>query len=153
PVSIQMPSGQLTAPTSASIAAAVATMKTTADGLLVPDVTALTPQTTSSTKTAATVIPYPLTYVVYAFVPAEPLTDPGTCAPRTQSQTLLTDWLTYLTGAGQQALPAGLEPLPAALSTQAKDAIAKVGAQSSTCVPAPGTGGTTAGGLQVAGAS
>ena len=124
PVAIQNPGGQFVAPSAASMDAAVASMKPDADGLLQP---AALP-----TDPAA----YPLTYVVYALVPAQPLVD-ATCTPRTDSQALLHDWLTYLTTSGQQNLPAGLEPLPASILPQAAAAIAKVGATPNTCTPPP----------------
>jgi sortase (surface protein transpeptidase) len=150
PVSLANANGDFVTPTSASMAAAVATMKPDANGMLIPDPTAV-----ASTPLAAaldTVEPYPLTYVVYALVPAEALVDPTTCGPATASQTLLTKWLTYLTTGGQQNLPAGLEPLPASLRTAAATAIPKVGANpfTGTCVPTnpptpPPPAGTTGG--------
>ena len=50
---------------------------------------------------------YPLTMVEYAMAPAEPLVD-ATCAPRAESQQVLSSWLTFLTGPGQAALGPGL---------------------------------------------
>jgi hypothetical protein len=123
PVAIQTaPSGPFVAPTPASMDAAVAGMKPNAQGLLQPD---LTP----SDPTA-----YPLTYVEYALVPAQPLVD-ATCAPRPDAQAELTTWLRYVTGTGQKALPDGLEPLTPALATQAATAITKVGTTPDTCTP------------------
>ena len=124
PSALENGAGAEVAPTRESMYAAVASMKADGHGLLVPDVQATTP---AAVTTADATTPYPLTYVVYAIVPAEPLVDTTTCTPRADSQTLLTKWLTYLTGAGQSNLPAGLEPIPTSLADQAKTALAKVG--------------------------
>ena len=125
---VALPSGgTFVAPTPESMNAAVAAMHPDADGLLLPNSSLAT-----TTVAAGGVQPYPLTYVLYAFVPAQPLYDANTCALRTTSQELLTSWLDYVTGVGQQNLPAGMEPLPAALRDQAKTAVAKVGASKIT---------------------
>jgi hypothetical protein len=136
PAAIQTnPSLPFVAPTEASMDAAVADMTTDDQGMLQPS-----PQ---STDPAA----YPLTYVQYALVPAQPLTD-ATCAPRTASQAQLMAWLKYLIGPGQNhaVLPDGLEPLTPGLEAQATAALAKVGATPSTCVPGQGPGSTDGGG-------
>ncbi len=106
--------------------AAVADMTPDAQGLLQPDPTPADPNA------------YPLTYVEYALVPAQPLVD-ATCAPRTASQAQLVTWLKYVTGDGQKVLPDGLQPLTPALQTAAATAIAQVGATPNTCTPPPGT--------------
>ena len=114
PVAMKSGAGFVT-PTPASMNAAVAAMKPDAQGMLVPD-----PSLATTTVAAGAVQPYPLTYVVYALVPSEPLVDARTCQLRTPSQTLLANWLKYLTGDGQALLPTGMQPLPPALLTQAK---------------------------------
>jgi hypothetical protein len=106
----------------------VADMQPDAQGLLQPPAQPTDPNA------------YPLTYVEYALVPAQPLVD-ATCAPRTASQAELTTWLHYLTGAGQKVLPDGLAPLTPALAAQASTAIAQVGATPNTCTPPAGVGG------------
>ncbi len=99
-------------------------MKPDAHGLLVPDPSAIAKAVPAAGATAA----YPLTYVIYALVPTQPLYDTNTCALRTTSQLLLANWLRYVTGTGQTNLPAGMAPLPSALAAQAKADIAQVGA-------------------------
>jgi sortase A len=142
PVSIDDGNGNFVAPTPESMAAAVATMKPDDNGLLQPD-----PQAgVSASATGAA--PYPLTYVVYALVPSEELVDNSSCNARTDSQALLTNWLEFVTGAGQQDLGAGIAPLTPALAQVAASKIALVGA-------APTTGpcaGHVIGGLPPAGA-
>jgi hypothetical protein len=113
PTQIQNSALQFVGPTADSMAAAVAGMQVTSDGMRVPD----------PTQTAG----YPLTYVEYALVPAQPLADVGNvCRP--QSQALLAKWLDYVTGAGQANLPAGLVPLTPELKNEAVADIKKVGA-------------------------
>jgi hypothetical protein len=124
-------------PDNASMTAAVAGMEPDASGVLQPQLQATT---AADGVGAAATEAYPLTYVEYAFVPAEPLVDPTTCTTRTSSQALLTSWLEYITGTGQQKLSAGLEPLPTELQAQATAAIAKVGASP---VTGPCAGHTT----------
>jgi len=124
PAALENAKGVMVAPDGAAMAAAVATMKRNAQGVLVPDLGAAT--AASGIGTAA-VEPYPLTYVEYAYVPAEQLVDPTTCTARTASQSLLTNWLSYVTGDGQANLAPGLEPLTADLKAEAATAIAKVG--------------------------
>ena len=123
PMAVQVtPGGPFVAPTPDSMAAAVPEMTPNSDGMLQPP----------ASPTVADA--YPLTYVEYAMVPAQPLVD-VTCTPRTSSQALLTAWLDYLTGPGQQQLVDGLAPLTPALQEQAKAAIAKVGTTPNTCKP------------------
>ena len=116
--------GAYVAPTRESMVAAVPPMVPDEDGMLVPDQNAV-----PSTPGAA--VPYPLTFVEYALVPAEPLLD-ASCAPRADAQNVLTDWLNYLVGDGQQKLPAGMEALPPALLAVAHSAIDQVGKAPST---------------------
>ncbi len=111
-------------PDAASMAAAVPLMKENAQGMLIPDPGAVAGAEVGATATAA----YPLTYVEYALVPAEPLVDEATCTLRSNSQQLLTSYLQYVTGDGQKNLPAGMQPLPDALAEQAKARLASVGA-------------------------
>jgi hypothetical protein len=135
PVQIANANGDFVAPTPDSITAGLAAMKKDANGFLVPDPNATAP--------AGQVQPYPLTQVEYALAPASPLAD-ATGACRTVSQTLLTNWLTYVTTDGQKNLPAGLSALPASLQAQASAAIAQVGATpGATPCTAPGTTPTT----------
>src|SRR5262249_58523513 len=117
--------GTFVAPTAETMGAAVASMKPNAQGVLQP---VIAPVTAAAGLGVAATVAYPLTYVEYAFVPAEPLVDPSTCLPRTTSQSLLTKWLQYLTGPGQQNLAAGLAPLPASLQQQAAAGIRQAGA-------------------------
>ncbi|HMG39947.1 MAG TPA: hypothetical protein VK611_01405 [Acidimicrobiales bacterium] len=134
PVSLPNAAGEWVAPTPASLAAAVPTMARQDNGLLAPNVAATAPGA------------YPLTMVEYALAPAEPLFDVAgdVCAPRTDSQELLGDWLGYITGDGQAVLPNGLVPLTPGLRTEATAAIPQVGATpSTTCVPGPPTTPTT----------
>jgi sortase A len=123
PVAIQNAAGEYVTPTAASLQAAAATMKPDSDGLLQPDLGA-----TEADAHATAAAAYPLTYVEYALAPSEPLVDTTTCTVRGTSQLLLTKWLTYVTGDGQQQLPAGFAPLPPSLQESATAAIAKVGA-------------------------
>ncbi len=142
PVAIQ--SGAATAPfvapTQASMDAAVADMTPDAQGLLQPN-----PQPTDPSA-------YPLTYVEYALVPAQPLVD-ATCTPRAATQAQLTTWLNYVIGDGQAVLPDGLEPLTPALHTAAVSAIAQVGATPNTCTPPPAASSTGSGGSADGGAT
>ncbi|MEZ5145256.1 MAG: hypothetical protein R2726_22500 [Acidimicrobiales bacterium] len=112
-VQLENATGQFQTPTSQNMTAAIGGMQKTADGRLLPD-----PRSTGG---------YPLTFVEYAMVPAEPLVDTETCTLRSDSQALLTSWLDFVTGDGQKALPAGMAPLTPELQAQAKEAIAKVG--------------------------
>ena len=136
PVAIQStPSGPFVAPTDASMDAAVADMTPASDGMLQPN-----PQPSDPNA-------YPLTYVEYALVPAQPLVD-ATCTPRTASQAQLTTWLNYLIGDGQAVLPDGLAPLTPALHAAAVTALAQVGATPNTCIapPASQSGAGSSGG-------
>ena len=139
PVALTGASGFI-APNAATLNAAVAAMKPDAGGMLVPDPTLAT--------NPASARGYPLTYVIYALVPAEPLVDTATCHLRTTSQALLTSWLHYVTTDGQKILPAGLEPLPASLAAQARAALSQVGASTvtGTCAGRTGTGSHAGGG-------
>lgn len=133
PAALQDPAGTgFVAPDSDTMTAAVTTMVADSRGVLQPVFRA--PSASSGLGTPV-VNPYPLTYVVYAFVPAEPLVDPVTCRLRSDSQQVLKEWLSYLTGPGQSKLAPGLEPLPASLRDEAVAAIARVGAapQTGTC--------------------
>lgn len=119
---VQIPNaaGEYLTPTPANMQAAVRTMTRDDQGMLVPDSTATAP--------VEGVTPYPLTFVEYAYAPAEPLVQTATCTLRPASQALLADWLTYITTAGQAELPEGLEPIPADLAAEAAAAITRVGA-------------------------
>ncbi len=112
-VSIETTPGVFVPPTAESVQAAVPGMDVLDDGLRAP----------SATSTQG----YPLTYVMYAFVPAEPLADEANVC-RTASQDLLATWLAYVTGEGQNVLPAGLTPLTPELQAEAAAKIAEVGA-------------------------
>ena len=79
---------------------------------------------------------YPLTYVVYALVPAQPLTDAtGVC--RTDSQELLAKWLTYVVRDGQGNLPTGMVPLTPELQAEAETALQEVGQTPGAPCPVP----------------
>jgi hypothetical protein len=127
PSSLQNAAGNYVTPNNDTMAAAVPGMQTNDDGTKVAD-----PNQTQG---------YPLTYVQYALVPTQPLADASNVC-RTDSQALLTSWLQYVTGAGQQNLPPGLAPLTPDLKAQALADIKKVGATKATkpCTPpAPGS--------------
>lgn len=117
-VALENAAGTFVAPTPETMTAAVSTMVKDENGVRIPD--------------PASETGYPLTYVVYAMVPAEPLADPTTNECRTASQDLLTRWLTYVTGEGQEQLPAGMVPLTDELRVEASAAIAEVGATPAT---------------------
>ncbi len=119
PVQIENAAGEFVAPTPENMAAAIPTMRQGADGVLLPN--------PSAVAAAGQVQPYPLTHVEYALAPTEPLVD-ETCQLRVGSQALLADWLAYIDGPGQDLLPAGFERLPASLVAQATENRAKVGA-------------------------
>jgi hypothetical protein len=130
-------------PTGSAMQAAVANMTAQPDGTLLPD-----PQGGAVNG----VEPYPLTYVEYAIAPAQPLMN-ADCTPNSPAQTALDQWLSFLVGAGQNDMPAGMVQLPGSLVTQAQADIAKVGSAASACAPpagsatsatAPGTSGTAA---------
>ena len=118
-VELQNANGDFVGPTPEAMAAAVPTMKADANGMLIPDPKATVP--------AGQAQPYPLTFVEYGLAPSAPLAD-ATNLCRTDSQALLTGWLSYITTTGQGVLPAGYEPLTAGLKTQAAAAIPTVGA-------------------------
>jgi hypothetical protein len=142
PVAIENASGAFVGPTTESLTAAVADMTVTDAGMRVPN-----PQTTTG---------YPMTYVVYALVPAQPLTTAeGAC--RSDSQELLAKWLTYVTREGQADLPEGLVALTPELQAEAETALQQVGrTPGAPCVvpgippagggaaPVPSTGSATA---------
>lgn len=117
-------------PTEASMDAAAAQMVAQPDGTLMPNPDA----SVAATGPYAGVAPYPLTFVEYAIVPAEPFQN-ADCSPDTTKQQLLSQWLGYITGAGQAELPPGLQPLPSTLLAQAQAAIAKVGESAVTSGP------------------
>jgi hypothetical protein len=122
-VELQNANGDFVAPTAASMAAAVPTMKADANGMLIPDPNAGAP--------AGEVQPYPLTFVEYGLAPTAPLADAANRC-RADSQALLAEWLTYMTTDGQTVLPSGFQPLTAGLKTQAATAIPQVGATAAT---------------------
>ncbi len=126
-VQIENAAGAFVEPTEASMLSAVASMTTASDGRLVPNYSAAAVQG---------VEPYPLTFVEYAVAPLKPLVDVR-CNPRLTSQQLLTNWLTYVTHAGQQNLPAGMVAITPAMVQSAEAQIAKVGTVANTCVPVP----------------
>lgn len=144
PVALQS-GGGFVAPTTDSMNAAVAAMTPDAEGMLVP-----TPSLATTAVAPGAVQPYPLTYVVYAMVPAQPLVDPSTCKLRTGSQAELNSWLRFVLGAGQSLLPAGMQPLPPALLSSAKSSIAEVGAAKLTgaCAGRQPNGGGSGGGTK-----
>ena len=47
------------------------------------------------------------------------------------------NWLTYVTHAGQQKLPAGMEPITPVMVQAAETQIARLGSVANTCVPVP----------------
>lgn len=145
PVALEVRSGarviaggdpQFASPTAENMRLAAGTMVTNPDGVAVPD-----PNITEG---------YPLTYVVYALAPAEPLVDrDGRC--RTGAQAVLGAWLSHLIGEGQAELPEGMEPLTPELRAIAIERLAQVGQApgSVTCdvppPPAPSEAGGTSG--------
>ncbi len=136
PVTLENAAGQYVSPTAESMAAGIEAATTSAEGFRIPRPDATSANVPSMNGPMAATQPYPLTFVEYAIVPAEPLTN-ATCAPRVASQKLLTDWLNYLTGPGQENLPEGMIPLTPALRADATTAIAKVGTAASTCGQKP----------------
>jgi LPXTG-site transpeptidase (sortase) family protein len=144
PVALSGAGGEFVLPTAESMAAAVDGMKRNSEGMLEPD-PSLSGLNASAEATGG-VTPYPLTYVMYALVPAEPLVDETTCTLRSDSQALLTRWMSYVTGAGQTNLPSGMQPLPPALQSEAQSLLATVGQSPVTGACAgkvgPGTGTT-----------
>jgi hypothetical protein len=125
PVQVQTAAGAFVGPNADTLRAAVAGMRANDQGILISDPTKATGNT------------YPMTFVEYALVPAEPLLNTD-CTARDKSQKLLTNWLSYVTGAGQALLPSGLIAMPDSLKAQAADAIKKVGtaAITGTCASA-----------------
>jgi hypothetical protein len=122
--SLENSRGEFVAPTAASLVAATTTMDKSDDGTVVPG--------TAPDAAGA----YPLAFVEHMVVPAEPLLD-ADCAPRTDSQKLLADWVSYVTGPGQASL-LGLQPLTPELKTIATASAAKIGTAPVTgdCKPA-----------------
>ena len=136
-VELENANGVFVGPTPESMAAAVPTMKTDAQGYLLPD--------PNANVGPSEVQPYPLTFVEYALAPTTPLADSNNVC-RTNSQTMLVTWLNYLTGPGQSVLPAGFQPLTPSLLAQASAAVQRVGVASpaSPCTgSASGTSTTT----------
>lgn len=123
-VAVQNAAGEFVRPTATSLQAAAATLTPQEDGTFLPDVGTTAPGA------------YPLTFVEHAVAPAEPLLDDA-CAPRTESQAVLADWLEYLTGPGQSTLAPGLAPLTPTLAAAASGARAEVGVATPTgdCAP------------------
>lgn len=118
-VSLGNGKGSFVTPTNETMQAAVPSMKAGTGGELLPDPAVSDPNV------------YPLTFVEYAMVPAEPLVNTD-CTLRTGSQELLRSWLTYLVGDGQKNLAPGFAPLTPDLVTKAQAEIAKVGASKLT---------------------
>jgi hypothetical protein len=111
--SLENSRGEFVAPTAESLAAAVGSMETAEDGTVVPG--------TGPDAAGA----YPLTFVEHIVAPAEPLLDTE-CAPRTDSQKLLANWVSFVTGPGQESLE-GLQPLTPELATVAASSAKKIG--------------------------
>ncbi len=126
-VQIQNASGAFVEPTQASMLSAVSSMTTASDGRLVPNYSAAAVQN---------VEPYPLTFVEYAVAPLKPLVD-DKCVPRTTSQQLLKNWLTYVTQTGQQNLPDGMEAITPSMLQTAEAQIALIGTVDNSCVLEP----------------
>jgi hypothetical protein len=126
--SIENANGEFISPTAESMSAAVATMKASSDGRLMPDPTA--------TVERDAVQPYPLTFIDYAIAPTAKLVD-ATCTGRPMSQALLSTWLTYAVTDGQDHLPVGNLPLTDELRTAASAAIAEVGTVTPDCFKEP----------------
>jgi hypothetical protein len=129
-VAVQNSRGEFVQPTAASLQAATATMTEQPDGTELPSIGNDAPGA------------YPLTFVEHAVAPHEPLLDDN-CAPRSDSQQLLTSWLHFLTTNGQAQLSNGLAPLPAAMLAKAQGQVSQVGTAPVTgqCGPAGGSGG------------
>jgi len=135
PVALGNANGAFVAPTPETMTSAVSRMEPDASGVLQLDPTVTAP--------AGQPQPYPLTYVEYAMVPAEPLVD-ATCTARPDSQAALAAWLDYLVSPeGQSELSPGMVALTPELQTQAAAAIAQVGAAPLTCTPPPPPPGTS----------
>ncbi len=128
PVALENADHEFVGPSVQSLGAAIDRMQPDGNGIL-----AIDPKLVNAPAAPAeSITPYPLTYVVYALVPAEPLVRVSDCTLRTSSQQLLGDWLQYVMGPGQQKLPAGLQPLPPSLAEQARTRLAQVGASAVT---------------------
>jgi len=135
PIKIENADGDFVGPTAETMNAAVPLMERTADGRLMP-----VPSMMSDSDAEV----YPMTFVVYAIAPKAALVD-SACMPRSTSQKLLSDWLTYLTTDGQGSLGLGLEPLPASLQAEAAAAIAQVGTGANDCTPTAVSAGSDGG--------
>ena len=109
-VKIANQAGEFVPVDQASVTAGVKSMKPTDNGMLLPDPTAVT-------KVDGTT-PYPLAFVEYAMVPAEPLVDKD-CKARDDSQALLTEvaHLRHRTTA-RRSFRAGMFPLTPDLQAQ-----------------------------------
>jgi len=137
PIKIENADGDFVGPTAETMNAAVPLMERTADGRLMP-----VPSMMSDSDAEV----YPMTFVVYAIAPKAALVD-SACMPRSTSQKLLSDWLTYLTTDGQGSLGLGLEPLPASLQAEAAAAIAQVGTGANDCTPTAVSAGSDGGAI------
>lgn len=124
--------GEFVAPTAQSMQAAAGGMKKRPDGDLVTDAAARNPGA------------YPLTFVEYAWAPAEAKVD-GQCRP-TAKQKAVNDVLSYLVANGQNKLSGGLAPLPSGLRKTAGDALRKVGSKAPRCPGGTPDGGGPGGG-------
>jgi hypothetical protein len=134
-VAIENSRGEFVQPTPESLHAAVTTMVQQPDGTFLPEIDGSGDGLASREDAAGA---YPLTFVEHAVVPAEPLVDVD-CNPRTASQAVLADWLTFITGPGQASLAPGLVALTPELATAATESIALVGDStlSGACAPDP----------------
>jgi PBP superfamily domain len=121
-VSIQNAAGEFVAPTPDSITKGLSTMSAQPDGTLAPD------------PTEAQAGAYPLTMVEYALAPAGPLVDTERSCRRADSQGLLGEWLTFITGDGQAVLD-DFVPLTGPLRSEAASAVADVGAAAPAGTP------------------
>jgi hypothetical protein len=143
-VGIENAAGDFVEPTAETMDAALSTMSKDAGGLRLPGPQATVnsaPAAAGSVGQAGGVDPYPMTFVEYAVVPEQVLVD-SQCVARTDSQALLTDWLTYITGDGQAQLPDGMLPLTDELKAEATSAIAQVGSVKPDCLRPSNSGGT-----------
>lgn len=116
PIKIQNAAGKFVAPTAQSLAAAVAGMTKNPDGTL------------SANPANADPAAYPLPLVQYALSPGARFAD---AARRDR----LVTFLRYAIGPGQQGLPAGIYPLPAALQAQAVTSLTRIGATAPVRIP------------------
>lgn len=110
--------GNFVAPTTQSMAAAVKDMKALPDGSLVTD-----PSVVDQNA-------YPLTFVEYAYAPAQTVVDAN--CQSSDKQALIKDVLGYML-TGQSDLSTGMQPLPSSLWRQANTALSKVGTETPDC--------------------